>query len=503
MVTQANAASTPKTRGIASAGFWAVGGKLVSRLFDIATLVILTAILEPADFGLVAKAMTVVMLVELITLLPVETSILRVRNPERNLYDTAFTLNLIRALLIGAILVGLSGPLSVYFKDPRLMPLMCWLALGPALRGAVSPKMAEFTRAFDMRPEAFMDISSKAVSLVVVTLVAIYTHSYWAIAVGTVTTAVVLNVLSYILAPYRPHLTLQKWHEFKDIFTWVTLTQALQAINWQLDNFILGRLLGNDAFGRYSLAKQLNDIPFQALAVPVTRPMVASFTNAETDADSGKLWIRFSNGMLFSVGAILVTLAVLSNEVIFVLLGPGWDNSSLYLTGLAIATLPSLPAIPLNPFAVATFRSRLIATRVLLQVLLMVPAVTAGALVGGIFGVIVAKGCVEILMLGFVAKIIRDQLGLPIGRQIASYWRSLSSFVLLAILLYWVRDLGAELTDGSRVLTALRMTALSLPCIAIHVGTCLLLWHISKRPDGPETYLWNKLSPKLRLRRAG
>lgn len=487
-------------RGIANAGFWSVGGKLASRLFDLATLVILTAILEPADFGLVAKAMTVVLIVEMITLIPVETPILRVKDPPQSLYDTAFTINVLRACLIGVMLVGLSWPLALYFKDPRLESLMWCLALAPALRGCTSPKLAEFTRRYDMRPEAAMDIASKLISMLLVTLVAMMTGSYWAIVVGTVTTSLVLNVLSYVFAPFRPALTLRHWHEFRDIVTWVTLSQTLQAVNWQLDNVILGRFLGNDLFGRYAIAKQLTDIPFQALAVPVSRPMVAAFSAAGDPGELRRLWLIYSSGMLFSVGPIMVALSILSGDVVYVLLGPGWEGADLYLSLLLLSTLPTLPLIPLNPLAVATFNARLVARRIFVQFLVSIPAMILGAYSAGILGVIAARATIEISMFVYISAVVRDQLSIPLARQFATHWRSLVGFAFLAVFLWLVRDLGAPLTDGSRVLTALRLFVLSLPCLIGYVVVCLVLWLMAGRPDAAESFLFRIVPKKLRGR---
>lgn len=499
MTLEPSAPPTRPARGIASAGAWSVGGKLVSRLFDLATLVILTAILTPADFGLVAKAMAVVMLVEMVTLLPIETPILRVKSPGRSLYDTAFTITLIRALLIGGLLVALSGPIAVYFKDPRLTTLICVLALAPALRGCLSPKMAELTRVYDMRFEAAMDIASKVASLIVVTAVALATGSYWAIAVGTIVTTLVLNVMSYVFAPYRPRLTLTDWPAFRDIATWVTLSQSIQAMSWQLDNFILGRMLGNDAFGRYAIARQLSDIPYQAIAMPLTRPMVASFSAAAEDtARQRQLWLRFSNGMLFAVGPIFVSLAALAPDVVFVLLGTGWDGAGLLLAGLAVTSLAALPAVPLNPFAAASFRTRLIALRILVQFLLSIPLLILGAYLAGALGVIVAKGLVNLAMLAFVITVLRDRIGLPVGQQIRAYWRSVLSLAFLGVLLYAVGGAFAEMSDGNRLLTALRLLVIALPCIGAYLVLCIGLWRFTGQPEGAEEFLWRKITPRFR-----
>lgn len=488
---------TPVARGMASAGMWAVGGKLTGRLFDLATLIILTSILEPADFGLVAKAMAVVMLIEVITFMPIENSILRVKVPQHSLYETAFTLTLIRAVIIFALVAILAGPLALFFKDLRLQSLMLWLALAPALRGCISPKMADFTRQYDMRHEAAIDIASKLAALVAVTVMALMTRSYWSIAVGTILTPLVMSGLSYIVAPFRPRLTLKNWHAFKDVMTWVTISQTVQAMNWQLDNFILGRMLGNDAFGRFSIARQLNDIPFQAIALPLTRPMIAAFSAATHDEERRSLWLRFSNACLFIVGPVLVAVAVFSEDLIFVLLGQGWDGAGPIMAGLALATLPALPIVPLLPFAVSIFHTRLVAMRVTLQFLVSVPALITGATLAGVHGVIIAKAIIAIVMLFYVAKIIRDKIHLSIRDQMTSHWRSLFGLVVLAMLLTFARDLVPDAATGSRLLLGLILMVLGVLCLVAYAATCVALWGLTDGPESAETYVWGMMSKVL------
>ena len=56
---------------IARAGSWSVGGKLIARLIDLASLVVLAAALDSASFGLVAQAMIVILVIEAVTCMPV------------------------------------------------------------------------------------------------------------------------------------------------------------------------------------------------------------------------------------------------------------------------------------------------------------------------------------------------------------------------------------------------------------------------------------------------
>ncbi|MEL6211030.1 MAG: oligosaccharide flippase family protein, partial [Pseudomonadota bacterium] len=157
--------SGPATGGLgtrlASASSWSIGGQLAAKLLDLATLVVLLYFLTPADFGLVAQALTIVVIVEAVTMVPIQTPILRIAQPERALYDTAFTLTLLRAMLIGAIMALCAVPLAAYFREPDLPPLLYALALAPMVRGCLSPMMAEFDRRYDLRPYAVMEVTAK------------------------------------------------------------------------------------------------------------------------------------------------------------------------------------------------------------------------------------------------------------------------------------------------------------------------------------------------------
>src|SRR5450755_1773082 len=73
-------------------GTWTVGARLVSRLIDLMTMLVLAHILNPKDFGLVAIAMTVIYIIEAALELPVSQALVRLSLIEPAQYDTAFTL---------------------------------------------------------------------------------------------------------------------------------------------------------------------------------------------------------------------------------------------------------------------------------------------------------------------------------------------------------------------------------------------------------------------------
>src|SRR6266446_2754021 len=106
-----------------------IASRLAARCIDLAALAVLGRLLSPADFGLVAIAMSVMMIVEAITELPVGQAIVRLSVVTKAHYDTAFTICFLRGAGVALILFALSWPLAQIYGDDRLIGLVCALAI--------------------------------------------------------------------------------------------------------------------------------------------------------------------------------------------------------------------------------------------------------------------------------------------------------------------------------------------------------------------------------------
>ena len=142
-----------------------IASRLITRCIDFGALVVLARLLSPEDFGLVAIAMSVVMIVEAVMELPLGFALVTLSKRTKLHYDTAFTLQLLRGLFLAALLLISSWPLSQIYDDPRLLPLVCVLSLAPASRGLSSPRMVEFSLNFKFLPNLIMEVVGKLVDL--------------------------------------------------------------------------------------------------------------------------------------------------------------------------------------------------------------------------------------------------------------------------------------------------------------------------------------------------
>ena len=90
---------TETTRRVATGAGWLYAYRWLERLLDFLAIVVLARLLAPDDFGLVAIAASFVTIVDGLSAFDVDKALIRSRDDDRAIYDTAWTLSAMRGLL--------------------------------------------------------------------------------------------------------------------------------------------------------------------------------------------------------------------------------------------------------------------------------------------------------------------------------------------------------------------------------------------------------------------
>src|SRR5947207_10773791 len=120
------------------------------RLVGVASILVLVRVLEPDDFGLVALAFVSVSILENLSEPLLQPFLVRAQQIDDGLFDTAWTLGLLRAAAIGG-LIALSAPfVAALMHESRLVPLMSAFALAALLQGLENVGMISYLRALEI-----------------------------------------------------------------------------------------------------------------------------------------------------------------------------------------------------------------------------------------------------------------------------------------------------------------------------------------------------------------
>src|SRR3954470_12178253 len=97
-MTETDASILEKT---ARGAGWVVAWRMITRSLGLLSTLILVRLLAPTDFGLVALGSSLSVAIESFSWIGLEEGVIRHHKPTPALYDTAFTLGIVRGLAVG------------------------------------------------------------------------------------------------------------------------------------------------------------------------------------------------------------------------------------------------------------------------------------------------------------------------------------------------------------------------------------------------------------------
>lgn len=254
-----------KPGGIAQSAGLLAGAQLLARLIDTLTLLVLARFLTPGDFGLVALASAVLLSLAAMTEVPLTEALVQGRTATQADLSAAFTLSLLRGLLVAALLTALAAPLARLFGEPRLGEVLTTFALIPLAQGCASPAMVHALRALDYRALACSQLCGKLGACGIMLSVAFAEGGVGALVAGLVAGPLVTALSTHLLAPWRFRLSRRGAAGLFHFAGWVSLSRMIFTLNQQSDRFFIGAILGRPQLGLYTMAGDL-----ASLAVRIT-----------------------------------------------------------------------------------------------------------------------------------------------------------------------------------------------------------------------------------------
>lgn len=477
---------------IAKGAAWMVLFRLVDRSIGIVSTIILARLLLPADFGLVAMAMSVIAVIELATAFSFEMALIQKAEPQREHYDTAWTLNILVAAGGAAVTAALAYPAAAFYGDPRLVTVM--LAIGAAwfISGFENVGTVNFRRDMDFSTEFRLLATKRMITFVVTISAALTFRSYWALVVGMATGRVAGVVLSYVMQPFRPRLSLQCTRELFSFSGWLLANNMAGVLINKTSHFFVGRMFGPQTLGAYTVGAEIAQLAHTELVAPINRAMFPGYSRLVSDLPAfRRTCIDATAAILLIALPVCVGVAALAGPVVRILLGEQWSQAVPVIEILAFAG--AVTAVTSNNMAAYIALGRPHLTTVILAVRLALLAAMVAVFVGrlGLVAVAYAELVAAIGSLAISLPILFKTLQISVREWLASLWRPLLASGLMgwavheaALFSGSAGGLGGALVE---LLVAVPVGAVLYPLIVV------ALWVLSGRPESVEAIVLRKL----------
>ena len=343
---------------------WLGFSEVFVRATRLVTAVVLARLMDPITFGLAALVLTINELIRVFNRNGIGAKIVQCDDGElKQITNTAYRLNFIFCISLFIIQCLVSYPLARFYNTPELIPMLQVLSVTYLLMpfGMVQASLVQ--REQKLKTTAMIDGAQVGIDNIITTLLALFGLGAWAIVLPKFLTSPIW-VFGYRYAyqwkPSGPIMSFNLWSDILKFGQYYLSIELLKTARLNLDNMIIGRLLGMEALGVYYFARNAG-LGFSLTLINAINS--ALYPNlCEVKNNLNELKQRFTHN-LKRITLIAVPLISLQAGLAFlyvpVIFGEQWSTAVPVLTLLCLSALPRPLAESASALSLATDRIKL------------------------------------------------------------------------------------------------------------------------------------------------
>ncbi|MGI1828613.1 teichuronic acid biosynthesis protein TuaB [Bacillus safensis] len=308
---------------------WTSLSALIITIIQIAQFAFLGNVMSLKEFGLVGMITTVTIFTQILLDLGIGAAIIQKEQTTERQLSTLYWINLLTGIILFCLLILLSPMIAAFYNRPELEGLLKLLSIMFLI--APIGQQYQYMMQKDL---AFKTLSTIEAIATIISLLVLLVFAFFM-------NPIVAYVISQVLLQSGKGLMYaaaywQKWRpapvfalgEVKEFFSFGAFQLASRLVNRagsNIDMILIGRFLGAEALGIYSLAYQIVTIPVLKINPIVTRVAFPVFAKSQRDHSMLREGFLSMTNMLALVSfPLLIGLAAVSDSFIEVVFGEKW-----------------------------------------------------------------------------------------------------------------------------------------------------------------------------------
>lgn len=335
-------------RAAASGTLWLTAQKWAARLSGLATIAILTRLIAPEEFGVVAAAVAVTPFVLLLADLGFSTYIVQAEKVDERTLSTGFWFSLTAGLVLGGGLVAAAPLIALAFSLPEAVPVLRAMSISVLLVVAASVPTALLRRKMAFKLLAFQTTTAALVAQGAAIVLAFRGAGAWALVVQLIVAQGLGGILAWRAARWRPRFqfSTSQFATMTRFGSKVVSVELVATIRGSAEAAIISSVLGPAALGYLSIAQRLIQVTQDLGAAALVPVATVVFSRMRDSADRLRAaYIKALRIAYAAVSPILTFVAVGGPLLVPVIFGEGWEESVPVAQALAIAAILTLGAM--------------------------------------------------------------------------------------------------------------------------------------------------------------
>ncbi len=324
-------------------GLWWMGAAtLAMRLLDVAGSLLVLQFLAPSEVGLAALAWSIAVAIEAFNGLGVGQVVVRQRELGQAELSGLFWF----CVLFGAAAVAVTAVVApfaaVFYGDWRLYPMIVVSAAKLLFVGAALVPLQLLTRELQFKTAGAVQTLATLGEAVTKVVLVVAGFGAWGLVIANVSRGVFLCAALWHFSPFRPVRAAAdaSTREAVRFGFRAALASILYHAYRNLDNLLIGRVLGTRVLGIYQTAFQLGMTPLEIVLQLVNRVQYPIYARLRHQpAELVEAFNRSARSLLLILGPIAALLCFGSEDLLSLFAGGRWLPSVPLIQVLAWASL--------------------------------------------------------------------------------------------------------------------------------------------------------------------
>ena len=310
---------------------WTTFSSAINAILQLLQLMILARYLSPHDFGLVAILMVIVGFSQIFVDFGLSKAIIYKQKITHNQLSTLYWLNIILSIFIFLIIVIFSAYIAQFYNESGLDNLIIIISTSFVIQAFGQQYRTLFQKELQFNILAKIDVFAAIVSFITAIVLAINNFGVYSLICPIIVMTFIKTILLvyFGLSSHKPNLyfDIKEVKEFLSFGGYTVGNGIVSTVATQVDILIIGKLLGTETLGLYSIIKELILRPSQLINPIITKVAFPAMSKVNHDIDKIRsVYLRLINYISSVNFPVYIASFILAPEIITIFLGEKWLN---------------------------------------------------------------------------------------------------------------------------------------------------------------------------------
>ncbi len=343
---------------------WTSYATIISAVLQVVQAVILARFLSSEDFGLMAIVMVVIGFAQAFLDMGISNAIIYKQDATHEQLSTLYWVNILSGFFLYLFIYLLSPLIASFYHNSSLVYMLRLIGIIFLIAPLGQQFFVLLEKELRFQELAKITIVSKIIVMTIIVYLAYVGFGVYALIYGVIV-GEIIRTFFYIMSGrkfHRPSFIFLP-HSIKEFLQFGLYQMGERSINYfnsQFDTILIGKLLGMDSLGIYTIAKELIMKPASIINPVLTRVAFPTMSKIQDDIPRLKnIYLKIINFIASINFPIYLIILLLAPEIVFVLFGDKWQKAVPIIQILAIFGAIRSTANPIGSLLLARGRADL------------------------------------------------------------------------------------------------------------------------------------------------